>query len=26
MNWPNRPGDWLSDGPLLGSWVAELEG
>ncbi|MEU5979657.1 GNAT family N-acetyltransferase [Streptomyces sp. NPDC047315] len=26
VNWPARPGEWLSDGPLLGSWVAELEG
>ncbi|MFG2373066.1 GNAT family N-acetyltransferase [Streptomyces sp. NPDC048504] len=26
VNWPDRPGDWLSHGPLLGSWVAELEG
>ncbi|MFD3582398.1 GNAT family N-acetyltransferase [Streptomyces sp. NPDC058683] len=26
VNWPDRPGEWLSHGPLLGSWVAELEG
>ncbi|MEU1533969.1 GNAT family N-acetyltransferase [Streptomyces fagopyri] len=26
VNWPDRPGEWLSSGPLLGSWVAELEG
>ncbi|MFH8405958.1 GNAT family N-acetyltransferase [Streptomyces sp. NPDC018019] len=26
VNWPARPGAWLSCGPLLGSWVAELEG
>ena len=26
VNWPDRPGAWLSHGPLLGSWVAELEG
>lgn len=24
VNWPARPGDWLSHGPLLGSWVAGL--
>lgn len=26
VNWPDQPGGWLSRGPLLGSWVAELEG
>ncbi|MBC3988410.1 GNAT family N-acetyltransferase [Streptomyces sp. AC563] len=26
VNWPDQPGEWLSHGPLLGSWVAELEG
>lgn len=26
VNWPDRPGEWLSHGPSLGSWVAELEG
>ncbi|MEW2302668.1 GNAT family N-acetyltransferase [Streptomyces sp. NPDC006655] len=26
VNWPARPGAWLSHGPLLGSWVAEFEG
>ncbi|MFJ4974929.1 GNAT family N-acetyltransferase [Streptomyces coeruleorubidus] len=26
VNWPDQPGEWLSRGPLLGSWVAELEG
>ncbi|MFF4098624.1 GNAT family N-acetyltransferase [Streptomyces sp. NPDC001903] len=26
LNWPAQPGAWLSDGPLLGSWVAELDG
>jgi hypothetical protein len=26
VNWPDQPGEWLSGGPLLGSWVAELEG
>ncbi|QFZ72269.1 GNAT family N-acetyltransferase [Streptomyces fagopyri] len=26
VNWPDRPGEWLSSGPLLGSWVAEREG
>ncbi|MFJ9536114.1 GNAT family N-acetyltransferase [Streptomyces sp. NPDC101225] len=26
VNWPDRPGEWLSRGPLLCSWVAELEG
>ncbi|MFD8720658.1 GNAT family N-acetyltransferase [Streptomyces sp. NPDC059629] len=26
VNWPDRPGEWLSRGPVLGSWVAELEG
>ncbi|MEU9608882.1 GNAT family N-acetyltransferase [Streptomyces sp. NPDC048057] len=26
MNWPAQPGDWLSSGPLIGSWVAELDG
>lgn len=25
VNWPDRPGDWLSCGPLLGSWVAGLD-
>ncbi|MFJ5272255.1 GNAT family N-acetyltransferase [Streptomyces sp. NPDC088358] len=26
VNWPDQPGEWLSRGPLLGSWVVELEG
>lgn len=26
VNWPAQPGAWLSQGPQLGSWVAELEG
>ncbi|MEV8452786.1 GNAT family N-acetyltransferase [Streptomyces sp. NPDC052095] len=26
VNWPERPGAWLSDGPVLGTWVAELDG
>ncbi|MFF7308854.1 GNAT family N-acetyltransferase [Streptomyces sp. NPDC008137] len=26
VNWPDQPGEWLSRGPLLGSWVAGLEG
>ncbi|MGW0171933.1 GNAT family N-acetyltransferase [Streptomyces sp. NPDC003343] len=26
VNWPDQPSEWLSRGPLLGSWVAELEG
>ncbi|UQX04015.1 GNAT family N-acetyltransferase [Streptomyces sp. RerS4] len=26
VNWPDEPAAWLSDGPLLGSWVAELDG
>jgi GNAT superfamily N-acetyltransferase len=26
VNWPDRPGEWLSGGPLVGSWVAELGG
>ncbi|QWB22470.1 GNAT family N-acetyltransferase [Streptomyces koelreuteriae] len=26
VNWPDQPGEWLSGGPLLGSWVAGLEG
>ncbi|MER6782686.1 MULTISPECIES: GNAT family N-acetyltransferase [unclassified Streptomyces] len=26
LNWPAQRGAWLSDGPLLGSWVAELDG
>ncbi|WP_308310960.1 GNAT family N-acetyltransferase [Streptomyces sp. GbtcB6] len=26
LNWPDRPGEWLTRGPLLGSWVADLEG
>ncbi|MFB7918511.1 GNAT family N-acetyltransferase [Streptomyces sp. NPDC056061] len=26
VNWPDQPGEWLSHGPLLGSWVAELDG
>ncbi|MEV5759876.1 GNAT family N-acetyltransferase [Streptomyces tendae] len=26
VNWPDQPGEWLSRGSLLGSWVAELEG
>lgn len=26
VNWPDQPGEWLSRGHLLGSWVAELEG
>ncbi|NYF43011.1 GNAT family N-acetyltransferase [Streptosporangium sandarakinum] len=25
VNWPDRPGEWLSPGPSLGSWVAELD-
>lgn len=26
VNWPDQPGEWLSSGPPLRSWVAELEG
>lgn len=26
VNWPDRPGEWLSRGPVLGSWVAGLHG
>ncbi|MEU0941003.1 GNAT family N-acetyltransferase [Embleya sp. NPDC005971] len=26
VNWPDQPGEWLSRGPLLGSWVAEVDG
>ncbi|MGW3104764.1 GNAT family N-acetyltransferase [Streptomyces sp. NPDC001100] len=26
VNWPDRPGEWLTHGPSLGAWVAELEG
>ncbi|MFC0602621.1 GNAT family N-acetyltransferase [Streptomyces palmae] len=26
VNWPDRPGAWLSHGDLLGAWVAELGG
>ncbi|MFF3513271.1 GNAT family N-acetyltransferase [Streptomyces sp. NPDC002573] len=26
VNWPERPGEWLSYGPMLGTWVAELGG
>ncbi|MEU2774876.1 GNAT family N-acetyltransferase [Streptomyces sp. NPDC007162] len=26
VNWPAQPDAWLSHGPQLGSWVAELEG
>ncbi|MFF1308207.1 GNAT family N-acetyltransferase [Streptomyces sp. NPDC058307] len=26
VNWPARPGDWLSQASALGSWVADLEG
>ncbi|MGW1431994.1 GNAT family N-acetyltransferase [Streptomyces sp. NPDC002431] len=26
VNWPERPDAWLSDGPVLGAWVAELGG
>ncbi|SED08637.1 Acetyltransferase (GNAT) family protein [Streptomyces sp. 3213] len=26
VNWPDRPGEWLTHGPSLGSWVAEREG
>ncbi|MEU5956101.1 GNAT family N-acetyltransferase [Streptomyces sp. NPDC047525] len=25
-NWPERPGDWLAGGSLIGAWVAELGG
>lgn len=26
VNWPARPGEWLSQETALGSWVAELHG
>ncbi|MBW8818893.1 MAG: GNAT family N-acetyltransferase [Streptomyces sp.] len=26
VNWPARPGEWLSQDAALGSWVAELDG
>ncbi|MEV6757207.1 GNAT family N-acetyltransferase [Streptomyces sp. NPDC051214] len=26
VNWPERPGDWLSSASLLGAWVADLDG
>ncbi|MFE2507532.1 GNAT family N-acetyltransferase [Streptomyces naganishii] len=26
VNWPDRPGEWLTPAALLGAWVAELEG
>lgn len=26
VNWPDRPGEWLSADRALGSWVAELDG
>ncbi|WP_141203550.1 GNAT family N-acetyltransferase [Streptomyces griseorubiginosus] len=26
VNWPARPGDWLSQPNRLGAWVAELDG
>ncbi|MFD5131216.1 GNAT family N-acetyltransferase [Streptomyces olindensis] len=26
VNWPERPGEWLSHASLLGAWVAELDG
>ncbi|MEU4199960.1 GNAT family N-acetyltransferase [Streptomyces sp. NPDC045470] len=26
VNWPDKPGEWLSRGPQLDSWVAGLEG
>ncbi|WP_326826036.1 GNAT family N-acetyltransferase [Streptosporangium sp. NBC_01756] len=26
VNWPDRPGEWLSRASLLDSWVAELDG
>lgn len=26
VNWPARPGEWLSQEAALGSWVAELDG
>ncbi|MFC8359453.1 GNAT family N-acetyltransferase [Streptomyces griseorubiginosus] len=26
VNWPARPGDWLSQPARLGAWVAELDG
>ncbi|MFD1661557.1 GNAT family N-acetyltransferase [Streptomyces caeni] len=26
VNWPERPGEWLSHASLLGSWIAELDG
>ncbi|MFF0553114.1 GNAT family N-acetyltransferase [Streptomyces sp. NPDC004311] len=26
LDWPDRPAAWLSQGPVLGSWVAELDG
>ncbi|WP_229877351.1 GNAT family N-acetyltransferase [Streptomyces bluensis] len=26
VNWPERPGDWLSHASLLAAWVAELDG
>jgi GNAT superfamily N-acetyltransferase len=26
VNWPARPGDWLTQASALGSWVADLDG
>ncbi|MET9386831.1 GNAT family N-acetyltransferase [Streptomyces sp. NPDC002928] len=26
VNWPDRPGEWLSPASSLGAWVAELDG
>jgi GNAT superfamily N-acetyltransferase len=26
VNWPVRPGEWLTQASALGSWVAELDG
>ncbi|MFJ3662786.1 GNAT family N-acetyltransferase [Streptomyces sp. NPDC090119] len=26
MNWPDRPGDWLTQPVLVAAWVAELDG
>lgn len=26
VNWPDRPGDWLTQPSLLAAWVAELDG
>ncbi|MGW7072881.1 GNAT family N-acetyltransferase [Streptomyces sp. NPDC054855] len=26
VNWPEQPGDWLSNASLLGAWVADLDG